>query len=50
MIWLNICTLLRPRSFAWYIAVSECLSSSPMSAPSRGNRLTPTLPVVCSGC
>ena len=50
MIWLNICTLLRPRSFAWYIAVSECLRSSPMSAPSRGNRLTPTLPVVCSGC
>src|SRR5215510_4842820 len=38
---LNTWKLLRPRSFAWYMAVSACLSSSPMVAPSRGNMLTP---------
>ena len=45
---LNTWKLFRPRSFAWYIAVSECLSSSPMVAPSRGNRLTPMLTVATS--
>ncbi len=41
--------LLRPRSFAWYMAVSEWRSSSPISLPSRGYRLTPMLTVVTSG-
>ena len=45
---LNTWKLFRPRSFAWYIAVSECLSSSPMVAPSRGNMLTPMLTVATS--
>ena len=44
----NTWKLFRPRSLAWYIAVSECLSSSPMVAPSRGNRLTPMLTVATS--
>ena len=44
----NTWKLFLPRSLAWYIAVSECLSSSPMVAPSRGNRLTPMLTVATS--
>ena len=36
MLGLKSWKLLRPRSLAWYIAVSEWRSSSPMSAPSCG--------------